>query len=60
MARPIKPTPVLNEKESEEFLRAVEENSHKASYPKCGPSCLDKARETARKYALAQEKLHCR
>jgi hypothetical protein len=45
MAMPIKPTPRLNEKQSTEFIRAIDRDKRTPSYPKANREKLEEARK---------------
>ena len=56
MALPIRPTPTLNEKESEQFCEMLEKQSNDKSFPKSNKEKIEQARERAKKDALNRKK----
>ena len=56
MAMPIKPTPVLDERETEQFQRKIAEKEGQKSYPKSNQEKLRQAKEKAARHALGRKK----
>lgn len=56
MARPIKPTPRLNEKETEQFQQMMAEKDDQKSGPKGSREKLKQAKEKAARYARGRKK----